>query len=215
VRPKSAPIAKLALVPAYTECFEPTHMHGPPLAYGSCGPPVRDTAVDGSPPSATIGTPEANGQLAQSVGFLVLRALAGNPATEADEADVRITLRVTDVREAGNEAAGYDRSLTFPLPLRVTDKRSGCCGMTVKDLNPYIDPGYQVEAPCVIAGPNVGATCAVTTTVDALLSGMVKEGARSVWQFARPARVYDSGPDGNPETLEDNTPLATQGVFVP
>jgi TolB protein len=215
VRPKSAPRVRLALVPAYAQCSEPTHVHGPPLAYGSCSPPVRDAAVDASAPSATFGTPDANGHDAQSVGSLVMRSVPGNPATEADEADVRITLRVTDVRQAGNEAAGYAESLTFPLPLRVTDKHSGCCGTTVSDLHPYIDPGYQVEAPCVIAGAGRGNTCNIITTADALLSGLVHEGARTVWEFAGPARVYDSGPDGNPGTLEDNAPLAIQGVFVP
>jgi hypothetical protein len=27
--------------------------------------------------------------------------------------------------------------------------------------------------------------------------------------------VYDGGDDGFPESLDDNTPLAVQGVFVP
>jgi hypothetical protein len=39
--------------------------------------------------------------------------------------------------------------------------------------------------------------------------------ARSVWGLAGPRRVYDSGTDGYGLTSDDNTLLATQGVFVP
>ena len=46
----------------------------------------------------TVGTPDANGEAANSVGSVKLQAVAGNAGTPADEADVRFTASITDVR---------------------------------------------------------------------------------------------------------------------
>jgi TolB protein len=216
-RPKGAGSIHVPLVPAYSECTAPNRTHGPPLASGSCAPPERPPALDGASPGATLGTPDANGYPARSTGYVRFTTVTGDPTTGEDEADVQIRLHLTDVRKADDPATGYPFSLTVPLPLRLTDKNSGCCGVpgTVRDLDQHIDYQLQVEAPCGPAGPGVGSTCSVTTTADAVLPGFVSEGRRSVWQFARPVKVYDSGPDGWGPTTDDNAPLATQGLFVP
>ena len=54
-RPKGASPDHMYLVPAYVECIDPNEQHGPPLAEGSCAPPVRKSA------HLTIGTADANG----------------------------------------------------------------------------------------------------------------------------------------------------------
>jgi hypothetical protein len=59
----------------------------------------------------------------------------------------------------------------------------------------------------------LGATCATSTTVDSLVPGAVREGKRAIWEVGQ-VQVYDSGPDGNPES-DDNEVFAVQGLFVP
>ena len=76
----------MSLVPAYNQCTSTNRTHGPPLAHGSCAPPVRASS------QLTVGTPDANGQQANSVGSLLLNVLAGDPLTPADEADVAVEL---------------------------------------------------------------------------------------------------------------------------
>jgi Tol biopolymer transport system component len=215
-RPKSARTIRVPLVPAYAECTEPNRTHGPPLAFGSCNPPQSSTALDGTR-QATFGTPDANGHPAQSTGYVRFTTVAGDPSTVEDEADVRISLHVTDVRKADYPSTAYPFNLALPLPLRLTDKQSGCCGVagTVRDFDQHIDYQLQVEATCVASGSGVGATCSVTTTADTILPGFVSERSRSVWQFAGPVKVYDSGADAWAASAYDNAPLATQGLFVP
>ena len=41
-----------------------------------------------------------------------------------------------------------------------------------------------------------------------------REGKRSVWGLER-LRVFDSGPDGDPATDDDDELFAVQGIFVP
>jgi hypothetical protein len=59
----------------------------------------------------------------------------------------------------------------------------------------------------------IGASCAASTTADALVPGMVREDNRAVWELGA-VEVYDGGPDGDADT-PDNTLFARQGVFIP
>jgi hypothetical protein len=54
----------------------------------------------------------------------------------------------------------------------------------------------------------------VTTSVDAVTPGAIKEGERAIWALDK-ARVFDGGPDGDADTASGNTQFLTQGVFVP
>ena len=203
-RPKAATRITLSLVPAFDRCTAPNRTHGPPLAHESCNPP--DQASD----FATVGTPDANGHAPKSTGSVTLRALTGDPATAADEADVRIRVSVSDVRERGGAAAPYPWSLWTRLPIRLTDEDSGCCGFpaTLRD-----ELLLNVETPCAASSdPQAGSTCAVTTTADTIIPGVVREGVRATWQLARTVQVYDAGPDFGGA---DSTLFATQGLFVP
>ena len=61
-RPKGATPTYVPLVPAYPACAAPDRTHGPPLAYASCSSPEQVSA------HLTVGTPDANGKPAKSVG---------------------------------------------------------------------------------------------------------------------------------------------------
>ena len=48
--------------------------------------------------SLTVGSPDANGAAANSTGSLEYEVMPGNAGTPADDADVAITVSITDVR---------------------------------------------------------------------------------------------------------------------
>ena len=73
-RPKWASILKTPLVPAYDECMSPNATHADPLVFGSCSPPSSGSFL-------TVGTPDANGTKANSVGYVKYQVRTGNPAT--------------------------------------------------------------------------------------------------------------------------------------
>ena len=204
VHPRGATPIRASLVPAYERCAAPNRTHRPPLAFSSCSPP--DQASD----FATVGTPDANGHPAKSVGSVTLRALAGSRSTAADEADVMIRATITDVRAREGSFAPHAGPLFVLLGIRLTDTDNRCCGdpATLRD-----EVSLSVETPCG-SGPNGsdGSTCEVATTAESLIPGLVPEGGRTTWQMTRPVQVYDGGPgaDGTDATL-----LATQGVFAP
>jgi hypothetical protein len=53
----------------------------------------------------------------------------------------------------------------------------------------------------------------VSTTADAVMSGIVQERRRAVWEL-RDAEVFDGGPDGVAATA-DNTLFEAQGLYAP
>jgi hypothetical protein len=62
-----------------------------------------------------------------------------------------------------------------------------------------------VAVPCTVTvDPLAGATCSVATTLDTLTPGLVKEGARAVWEL-RGAEVRDA----------DGHAFARPGLFIP
>ena len=88
--------------------------------------------------------------------------------------------------------------------MQLTDKDNGCCEFpaTLRD-----DVPLYVEAPCnQTPDPAVGSTCAVTTTADAVIPGMVREGRRAIWQMSEPVKVYDAGPDASGATPRSSRP---------
>jgi hypothetical protein len=63
-------------------------------------------------------------------------------------------------------------------------------------------------------GANIGSTCSLTTTADALTGGTIIETRRTIWQLGD-VQVLDGGPDGDADTAGDNTVFLREGVFVP
>ena len=170
-RPKGATPIRVSLVPAHDPCTAPNRTHGPPLAFGSCAPPTPTSA------DTTVGTPDNNGAPARMQGSLELKVLVGNPATPADEADVRLKLNVTDVRDAGLD--DYIGNLEPRLSLRLTDRynlpapRGRLAGtMTIQ--------AFAWLVPCPgTADTTIGSTCSSTTSADAIVPGTIVEGRRS------------------------------------
>jgi hypothetical protein len=217
-RPSGASPIRVSLVPAYKQCVSFNRNHGPPLSSLSCAPPRQESAT------LTVGTPDANGHDAASVGFVKLAVVVGNPGTPADEADVNIDASITDVRCSGftpaclgGAGSDYEGSLLLDVDLRMTDKFNGPSqnmSATVQDTS------LRVPLTCVAADPG-GSTCSVDTSADAVIPGMVHEGVRSVWQPGQ-VSIRDAGPNGTgyancPPTCGDGdeATFLRQGVFVP
>jgi hypothetical protein len=203
-RPKSATPVQVSLVPAYEACASPNREHGPPLAQPSCNPPQP------SSPAVTVGTPDANGVAAASTGFARYAAIAGSAATPEDEADVALAAQVSDVRERGAALLDYAGELQLRASLALTDRGSGATGSepaTVQSL------ALPVTLPCTPTLGLEGSVCSVSTTLDAITPGIVREGARGVWQLGR-VEVTDGGPDGDADT-PDNSVFMRQGLFIP
>jgi Tol biopolymer transport system component len=195
-----------ALVPAYAPCASANRTHGPPLAHRSCNPPVQTS------PYLTVGTADANGKTTSGVSRLVMTAVKGNPSTTADEANVKLGTRVTDVlRRSG--FTDYAGEIRMELLVRVTDKNN-----TPHPGGPGAGTGSFAlgwTVPCrTTAITTRGGDCVLGTTADALVPGMVKESARAIWQMDQ-VRVYDGGADSDADTAADNRLFFVQGVFVP
>ena len=211
-RAKGATPTRVSLVPGFVQCTASNRTHGPALTFPSCNPPVRSSAV------LTVGTPDANGFAANSSGFAKLEVLIGNPSTEADEADVGLTLNITDVR---NHPSGSDYTgrVGIVTNLQITDNANA-------EERP--EPGtvqttpLQYSAQCTAtADTTIGGTCSLATTLDALLPGAVQERQRAIWELGQ-IQVRDAGPNGTgyaacPPTCGDGdeTVFMRQGVFIP
>jgi len=206
VRPKSASPVQVSLVPAYTACTSPNRQHGPPLAFGSCNPPVRASG------QLTIGTADSNGKPTKSDSLIRLSALPGPPAVPGDQADVGFEADINDVYQTS--LAEYTGELRAVVTLRITDKLNtphpgGPGAATVSDL------GFGFTIPCAgTQDPNEGSSCTIDTSADAVLPGAVTEGRRALWEVAE-LRVDDGGPDRNVHTPAGNTVFMRPGVFIP
>ena len=199
-RPKGATPLRVSLVPAHGLCSSPNREHGPPLAFGSCNPPVAESA------QLTTGTPDLNGQATGMSGFVRYETLVGNPATPADEADLSLRVEITDVREQGS-LADYAGEVQAQASTRLTNRDGGVTA-TVSDVL------FPLTTQCApTADATIGSTCSLTTTLDTLIPGAVVESARTILQLGQ-VRVVDGGPDGDPTTAP-NTVFLRQGIFVP
>ena len=206
-RPMGATPLRASLVPAYQECTAPDREHGPPLAFGSCASPDPESS------ELTVGTPDANGQGAKSIGFARFAVQNGNPATPADEADVGVQMSITDVRRT-SDLEDYTGEVSLKHPWRWTDRNHsvGPGGGNVPAT--MIDVTFPVVTSCTAtADPAVGSTCSISTTLDAIVPDAIKEGKRSIWEMGQ-VYVEDGGADGVAAT-SPNTLFARQGVFVP
>jgi WD40 repeat protein len=198
---KPSPV-RVSLVPAYLECRGVTNSaHGYPFPWGSCKPPAQQSG------DLTIGTPATNGKGANSVGSVTYEPLVGDPSTAADEADVRMTLRITDVRNR-SDLSDYTGEVSLFSTFRITDHNNytgADTGAAGPDSGTAPDTFIKVAVPCAATpDPSSGSTCQVTTTEDTLMPGMVPEGARTIWQL------------GVVQVLDAHSGVfMRQGVFVP
>jgi TolB protein len=197
-RPKAATPTYVPLVPAHESCGAPSRAHGGSLSYGSCAPTQQTSS------HASVGTFDANGQPANSTGFVRLTVVSG---------DVNLAVGMTDVRSRST-LADYTGELRLQAQVRATDKQNtphpgGPGPATIQDVT------FGPPVPCATtSSTTTGSDCSLSTTVNALIPGLVVAGARSNWEFKQ-VRLYDGGADGDGDTQGDNTLFAVQGVFVP
>ena len=196
-RPKGATPMRVSLVPAYAQCTAPDREHGPPLAFGSCSPPVPESGA------LTAGAAPAG-----MSGFVRYGALPGDPSTPADEADLALRVEIADVRVQGT-LEDYAGEVEAQAMTRMTD-RTGSDG----DPATAIDVRFALTTPCAAtAATTVGSTCSLTSTLDTLIPGAVVEKQRTILGLGQ-VSVIDGGADGDADT-EPNAVFLRQGIFVP
>jgi hypothetical protein len=210
-RPKGASPLRASLVPSFKACTAPNRTHGAPLAFPSCNPPVQTSNF------LTIGSPDANGAGANSVGFILLKVKTTSPE------DVLIQATITDVRckaataatvcNSANAADGPDYSgeVQGNAIIRITDHYNGPGlneAATVQDIP------FPVNTSCAnTTATTEGGRCAVVTSANAVVPGSVKDAQRGVIETGQ-LQINDGGADGAVATA-DNTLFEVQGVFIP
>jgi hypothetical protein len=206
-RPKGATPLRVPLVPAFRACNTPNSSHGAPLSFGSCSPPVLRSDY------LTVGTADSNGKPTNSIGSVQFDVQPGDPNTTANEADVLVHASMTDVRNQ-TDLSDYAGELGVGTTIRVTDDNNGSDGPGGSDPATVSDMPLGVTMPCAATtDPSIGGSCAVSTSLDALVPGTVVEGQRATWQLDQ-VTVSDGGSDGSVSSTP-NTLFARQGVFVP
>jgi hypothetical protein len=209
-RPISATPLRVSLVPAYEQCASPNRTHGPPLDSPSCNPPAQTSAF------LTVGTPDANGAEANSVGNFKLRVSPEsdpNVIFTSTISDVRCTSKTSSCGNA-NDADGrdYTGELAGTATLRITDHLNGPSGTeaaTVRDIP------LPFNLVCTnTADTSIGGVCNINTTCPLVKEcSTVRNGDRTVAGIGQ-IQVFDGGPDGFVGT-DDNTLFMNQGVFIP
>jgi hypothetical protein len=211
-RPRGATPLRASLVPAFQECTAANRTHGAPLAFGSCASPVQSSSV------LTIGSPDANGFAANSTGFVLLAVLAGDSGNTVDDADVNVTVSITDVRNRPS-GSDYTGRLLAEASLRITDRDNA---PETPETGTVQSLPFQLPVDCTATGSTtIGSACNLSTTVDAVIPGAVPEGQRSIWELGQIA-VKDAGPNGTgyagcPPTCGDGdeATFMRQGFFTP
>jgi hypothetical protein len=216
-RPAGGTPLRVPLVPAYKQCNANEATHRGSWNSQACYAPAPESNF------LTVGTPDFNGQPANSSGSLRVDVFCNGGAvgetapcttTAGDQLDGQIVVNLTDVRCQGTSGgcssgplSDYTGNLRAVTQFRVTDKNNGPTGV-----GPSANATTQ-DVP-------LGATCTVTTSIDAILGGntAVAEQKRAIWQLGGSGAdisLFDGGPDGVAQTIGDNTLFATAGLFFP
>ena len=197
-RPKGATPLYLPLVPAFNQCTSGNATHGTPPAFPSCVPPKASSR------DLTVGEPGVNGKVANMIGSVKIKAIAG---------DASLTVSVTDVRCAhaidgacanpGGPLSDYVGNISLNYVFRLTDRSntagSGGRAGTVTNLNLPVPVGCAATDDT-----SVGSTCGGTTTFNTILPGMVVAGRRAIWRYLLLALRDANGND-----------FAVPGTFYP
>jgi hypothetical protein len=215
---------RISLVPAFQECgadgseFPPAPKHRGAVSRLACYSPRPESAY------LTVGSPEFNGQTANSIGFALFKAKTSTPE------DGLITVNLTDVRCAGASTgcsgalADYSGSLLFETNFRITDRNIGPTGVGLSANGTATDMPMTFAVPCATtASGTVGSTCSVSTSLDAVLGGAtaVDDSKRAIWEMrgfsdgAGVLKLWDGGSDGNGTTVPGNTLYMVGGLFFP
>jgi hypothetical protein len=211
-RPKGATPTRISLVPAFNQCTSPNRTHGPSLAFPSCASPVQTSSV------LTIGSPDNNGFAANFVGSIRFIVVPGNTTTDADEADVKLVVAMSDIR---NRPSGTDYvgRVLAEAELQITDNSNAAEAPEPGTVQKF---RFQWPVDCVsTTSTTIGSNCNLTTTADSVLPGAVTESRRTIWEIGQ-GDVKDAGPNGTgyascPPTCGDGdeSVFLRQGVYVP
>jgi hypothetical protein len=215
VRPKGATPLYAPLTIAYNECTVPNRVHAPPLAFGSCNPPVAAS------PNVTVGTPDANGAAANFTGSVRFKVVPGDVQVNASVADIRCKAGTATCGSANAvDGVDYTGELQGSTTVRVTDHHNGpfsnptCSPTPCTDPATGVDVGLNLTVSCAAtADTAIGSSCALGTSVNTLLAGAIVAGNRMVIQSGA-VGINDGGPDGTVATT-DNSPFLSQGLFTP
>jgi len=211
VRPKGASPLRASLVPSFKACATPNRTHGAPLAFPSCNPPVQSSNY------LTVGTPDANGAGANSVGSILLRVKATSPE------DVLIDSSGTDVRclpatsasvcnsANGTDGPDYSGQLQGNATIRISDHYNG---PGLNEAATVVDIPFPVNGQCAnTTSTTVGGTCTTATTANAVVPGSVKDTQRAVVEVGQ-LQIFDGGASGVAGAA-DATLFEVQGIFIP
>jgi hypothetical protein len=243
VRPGGGTPMRVPLVPAFNSCgtitpddpapSAPNSTHAPPLAAPSCAPPAMKSTT------ATTGiTGAGEGKVRLDV-FCTDGAAPPCTTSAGDQEDINLVVTMSDVRcvvavpgACAAPGADYTGSLIGRSIFRITDHSNGSppvvCGggvgappCTTATMN---DITFSIAVPCADNGGPNGANCSVSTTIDTITGGFVREIQRGVVAIPN-IRILDSGPDGSLAPPAgfcpidcgsgDETKLAEQGLFLP
>lgn len=238
-RPKGATPVRVALVVAYQQCTAPNSTHGGPLPDNPSANPNSCTSPAPVQTSnyLTVGTLDANGADANSVGRVRLDVKTSSPE------DIAMKVNITDVRcNSSNAVSGYCNNantdnpnlpdyageVAAEIPLRITDNYN-CSTPPSCNSGSFTDPatmedvgpsnsvlGFPVNVSCAsTASTTIGASCDANTTMNAVVPGSVQDGHRVNYEVPNAIQVYDGGSDGIVGTAADNTLFEEQGYFVP
>jgi hypothetical protein len=208
--PRGATPLRVSLVPAFKQCTAQNRTHGAPLSFSSCNPPVQTSNF------LTVGTPDANGAGANSIGSALIKVKTTSPEAVLNSvsvSDVRCRPG-TDASVCNNpNAAGgpdYSGQLQLMATIRISDHYNG------PDLNEAAtvqDIPFPVNVYCHnTTDTSIGGLCDDPGPQCACLPPDL-DGLRTVVGFSQ-IQVFDGGPDGQASSA-DNTLFEVQGVFIP
>jgi hypothetical protein len=164
----------------------------------------------------TVGTPDANGAGANSVGSITYRV-------NATTGEVILTPSISDVRCLPATSAGvcnspnssdgpdYSGQLKADMSIRISDHYNG------PDLNEaatVVDIPFPVHMQCVnTTSTTTGGTCSTAGPPPGCPPACPTPNQRQVVEFGQ-IEVFDGGADGQNAT-DPNTVFARQGIFIP
>jgi hypothetical protein len=212
-RPRGAMPLRVPLVPAYKQCTSPNSQHQGSIPGPSCIPPVQESNY------LTVGTPDANGAPANSIGFERVKV------APTSDPNVLITASITDVRcrpgtdasvcSSPNAADGPDYSgqVQFNGTFRLTDHYNG---PNLNEAATAQDIPFPVTANCVnTSDTSTGGVCTASTECPLWpfpCSG-IPSGQRAVIELGQ-VEVFDGGRNGV-AGAQDSTVFMRQGIFIP
>jgi hypothetical protein len=207
LRPQGATPFRVPLVPAFIKCSTPNANHNPPLIIPSCQPPSSSSI------NLQIGTFDVNAAPAQSIGFFKVVATGTDANFTFSLKDVRcLPPTAASVCTPANTADGPDYigelEATFIATITSHSYPGGVAGTA-------IGIAFPVTIPCAATANTIGSLCALTTTYNSLIPGVIGSGPnhRAVWEYSQ-VQVNDGGNDGVVSTVPNGL-FMVQGMFFP